>query len=323
MSTVTEQSAPLSSVGLPVEARLPQASAVSWAAILAGAAAAAALSLILLILGTGLGLSAVSPWANDGVSTQTLSVATIIWICFMQLAASALGGYLAGRLRTRWLQVHIDEIYFRDTAHGFLTWAVATLATAALLTSVIGSVVASGARAGASAVSNVASAAIVATAEESAAAENSGQAADNLREETTGYLLDRLLRPSVSTVPSDASLAENRPSPQNSSEAMAEITRIFANALQTGSMPGEDVQYLGQVVSQRTGLTQQEAEQRIQDTLARAQLALQEAEVKARNAADEARRASAQTAIWFFISLLMGAFIASYAAIFGGRQRDA
>lgn len=125
--------------------------AVSWAAIGAGAAAAASLSLILLILGVGLGLSSVSPWAREGASAATLGLSTILWLTLTQVLASALGGTLAGRLRTRWTEVHADEVYFRDTAHGFLAWAVASLATAALLTSAIGSIVGAGVQAGASA----------------------------------------------------------------------------------------------------------------------------------------------------------------------------
>src|SRR5688572_9428782 len=102
-------------------------SAVSWAAVLAGAVGAAALSLVLFLLGTGLGLAAVSPWASEGISGKAAGVSTILWVTFVQLMAAALGGYLAGRLRTRWVTVHTDEVFFRDTAHGFLAWAVATL----------------------------------------------------------------------------------------------------------------------------------------------------------------------------------------------------
>lgn len=124
-------------------------SAVSWGAIAAGAAAAASLSLILLILGVGLGLSSVSPWARNGVSATTFGVSTILWLTLTQLLASAMGGYLAGRLRTKWTEVHADEVYFRDTAHGFLAWAIASLSTAALLTSVIRSILSGGVQAGA------------------------------------------------------------------------------------------------------------------------------------------------------------------------------
>ncbi|MFO0520199.1 MAG: hypothetical protein ACK515_07205 [bacterium] len=111
--------------------------AVSWGAVFAGAAGAAALALILTLLGMGLGFSAVSPWASEGVSATTLGLSAVAWITLTQLLASALGGYLAGRLRTRWLQLHPDEVHFRDSAHGFLAWAVATLITAALLTSAL------------------------------------------------------------------------------------------------------------------------------------------------------------------------------------------
>ncbi len=96
-------------------------SAVSWAAIFAGSVGAAALSLLLLILGTGLGFSAVSPWSTEGISATTLGFSAIAWLSFTQIAASGMGGYLAGRLRTRWFGAHNDEVFFRDTAHGFLT----------------------------------------------------------------------------------------------------------------------------------------------------------------------------------------------------------
>jgi len=139
-------------------------SAVSWGAILAGAAGAAALALILLILGMGLGLSSVSPWSSQGASATTIGVATILWLTFTQLAASGMGGYLAGRLRTKWAAVPMDEVYFRDTAHGFLAWAVATLVTAALLTSAITSIVSGGAQAGASVAGGAAAAGAAATA---------------------------------------------------------------------------------------------------------------------------------------------------------------
>src|SRR5471030_2789347 len=110
-------------------------SGVSWAAVFAGAFVAAALSVSLLALGAGLGLSAVSPWANQGASAGEMATGTIIWLIVMQIAACGFGGYLAGRLRTKWVNVHTDEVFFRDTAHGFLVWAVSLVMTAAFLTS--------------------------------------------------------------------------------------------------------------------------------------------------------------------------------------------
>src|ERR1700687_4955150 len=110
-------------------------SGVSWAAVIGGAFVAAALFLILLALGTGLGFSSVSPWSNGGVSASASGTAAIVWLILMQIISSSMGGYLAGRLRTKWAHIHTDEVYFRDTALGFLAWAVALVITAAFLAS--------------------------------------------------------------------------------------------------------------------------------------------------------------------------------------------
>src|SRR6202140_4044552 len=124
-------------------------SGLSWAAVIAGAFVAAALSLILLALGTGIGLSSVSPWPNVGASTFRVSWMAIIWLIVTQITASTMGGYLAGRLRTKWVNIHTDEVYFRDTAHGFLVWAVGLVITAAFLASAATSLVGGGEQAGA------------------------------------------------------------------------------------------------------------------------------------------------------------------------------
>lgn len=285
-------------------------SAVSWGAVFAGAAGAAALSLILLLLGTGLGLSSVSPWAAEGIDATAFGVSSILWITFMQLAASAMGGYLAGRLRTKWVAVHTDEVYFRDTAHGFLAWAVATLGTAALLTSVVGSIVGGGVQAGAAAAGSTAAAAV------GAAGVASSDSAEGAANGSMSYFVDSLFRADA------AADGRREPPPEQTAAALAEVTRIFANGVRAGSLPDEDVRYVGQVIAQRTDLSQQQAEQRVREAFARLQTTLAEAETAAREAADAAREASAYAALWLFISLLIGAFVASWMATFGGRQRD-
>lgn len=126
------------------ETAMASSTAVSWAAIFAGAAGAAALSLILLMLGTGLGLSPASPWSHEGIGQTSVAASSIAWVTFSQMLASGTGGYLAGRLRTRWVEVQRDEAHFRDTAHGFLAWAVASLVTATMLTQVVGAAPSSG-----------------------------------------------------------------------------------------------------------------------------------------------------------------------------------
>ncbi len=296
-------------------------SGVSWGAVLAGAAAAAALSLILLILGTGLGLSSVSPWAQAGITAVTFGVSTILWLTFTQLVASGMGGYLAGRLRTRWPAVHTDEVYFRDTAHGFLAWAIASLATAALLGSAISGIVAGGAQAGATVVAGA------------AAAVGAGGAAMASAERGTGtstaspgaYFVDMLFRKDASAAAgtsNETSTTTGTGIPSDAAPPVAEAARILASAIQTGALPADDTRYLGQLVAQRTGLAQPAAEKRVSDTFTRMQTELRDAKSAAKDAADTARKASAYAALWLFVSLLIGAFVASLAATFGGRQRD-
>lgn len=294
------------------------ASAVSWGAILAGAAAAAALSLVLLVLGTGLGLSAVSPWTNHGMEAKTLGVSTILWITLTQLLASAMGGYLAGRLRTKWIAIHTDEGYFRDTAHGFLAWGVATLATATLLTSVIGSIVSGGVQAGATVVGGAASTAAAAAA--GGVAASAGNESKSDEKGSMNYFVDSLFRRDVNS----QTAMPGRGSERNDQGAAtaAEVTRIFINSIRTDALPPDDVRYVGQIVAQRSGLTQQEAEKRVTDTYTRIKTKLQEAESSAREMADKARKASAYAALWIVIALLGGAFVASWAAVYGGRRRD-
>lgn len=331
----------------PASARVSTA-AISWGAIAAGAAAAASLSLILLMLGVGLGLSSVSPWAREGVSATALGVSTIIWLTVTQLLASGMGGYLAGRLRTRWTEVQADEVYFRDTAHGFLAWAVATLATAALLTSAVGSIVGGGVQAGAALAGGVAGTA--ATATTAATAVNGGAAATTRGAGgdtgPMGYFVDSLFRraaapasvaaspagatsaasaagPAAATVDTPSSTAFPDASQRVTASETAEVSRIFMNVSKAGPLPPEDLRYVALLVAQRTGLSQRDAEQRVDDVYTKAQTQLRDAEVALREAADKARKASATSALWLFVSLLVGAFVASLAATWGGRNRDA
>jgi len=294
--------------------------AVSWGAIIAGAAAAASLSLILLILGVGLGLSSVSPWARQGISATSFGMSTIVWLTLTQLLSAAMGGYLAGRLRSRWLDTHTDEVFFRDTAHGFLAWAVASLATAALLTSVIGSVLSGGIQTGVSVVGGVANTASVAAGSFASsgkmATEESGPMA---------YFVDSLFRRDgyVAVAGSTLTVTPAEMSGRTIASEASEVGRIFMNVSRSEPLPPADLRYVGQLVAQRTGMSQQEAEKRVTDVYGRAQAQLANAEAAVKDGADQARKASAYAALWIFVSLLVGAFVASLTATYGGRQRDA
>jgi hypothetical protein len=123
----------ISGASLAPDSRAPAAkSAASWPSIIAGAFVAAAASLILVALGSGLGFASISPWPNHGASITAFAITTAIWLIVTQWISAALGGYIAGRLRTRWIGTHTHEVFFRDTAHGLVTWAVATILVAAI-----------------------------------------------------------------------------------------------------------------------------------------------------------------------------------------------
>ena len=257
-------------------------SGVSWAAVTAGAFVSAALSLILLALGAGLGLSSVSPWSNVAASASSISTAAIVWLIVMQIISSSMGGYLAGRLRTKWASIHTDEVYFRDTAHGFLAWAVALVVMAAFLTSAATYMVGAAA---ASAAGGTGTA--------------TGVQADGRELDSNGYFVDTLFR-------SDSAKADS-----NGASVRGEVGRILAQSLRGGSVPAADKRYVAQLVATRTELSQTDAEKRVSDVFAAAQ-----------QAADTARKMIAHALLWVFLALLTGAFFASFAATIGGRQRD-
>jgi hypothetical protein len=234
-------------------------------------------------------------------------VSTIVWLTLTQLAASGLGGYLAGRLRTRWISTHTDEVYFRDTANGFLAWAIATLATAAMLTSAIGGIVGTSASALGSVAGGAAATAAVAAPAAAGAMKSDASATGN------GYFVDSLFRKDATAASAPAA---------DAAPMGAEAGRIFASGLEAGALPADDVKYLGQQVAQRTGLSQADAEKRVNDAFTRMKAKVDQAKAEAKEAADKARKASAYAALWLFISLLVGAFVASFLATFGGRQRD-
>jgi hypothetical protein len=256
----------------------PSVAGVSWAAVLAGAVASCALTLVLLSLGAGLGFSVVSPWANSGVSATTFEIGTGLYFIVMAMISSAVGGYLAGRLRNRWLGVESHEVLFRDTAHGFLAWGVASVVGAILLATPVTSLLSSATSGGAQAVS-------------------SSQATGPM----DGYA-DTLLRP-------DNPSAENT---ANAGDTRRELSRLLTADFRNGAEPSvADRSYIAKLVAARTGLSQADAEKRVNDVITQIKADL-----------DKARKAAMQLAIWLTLSLFIGAFSAALAATEGGGLRD-
>jgi hypothetical protein len=269
---------------------------VEWGAVFAGAAIAAALSFVLLTFGSAIGLSAVSPWPNSGVSAKTAASLAVFWTLAQQIGAFMIGGYVAGRLRTRWAEANADETEFRDGLHGALVWAVGILIGGLLVLSTAGAV----ARAGVDAVSKAATVA--------------GSNADSI-----SYYADALMRPAARQAAAQGATPGSPATPARaeplSADTRAEIGRIVGRAVTAGSLADNDRSYLATLVAQRTGMSQAEAERRVNETIA-------EADRTAREAADKARRAALVGGLITAISLLVSLAAAWWAAQKGGNHRD-
>ena len=258
-------------------------SAVSWAAIIGGAFIMAAVTMLLLALGSGLGLSSVSPWAGSGVSVTSFTVATAIWLIVVQWLSAGLGGYVTGRLRTRWSGVHHHEVFFRDTAHGLLAWAVASVIGFGVLASAVSTLVSGGAH--------------VATGVAQAAGSAAG---------VNGYYVDQVFR-------SDHPVTTGQ-------DPRPEVTRILTMAIQTGSVPDGDKTYLSQLVAERTGVSQDEARKRVDSLISQEQAAEQKAKVAADQARKATASLSFYT---FFSMLIGAFIASAAAALGGRSRDDA
>ena len=261
----------------------PSVAGVSWAAVAAGAIVSCALTLVVLAFGIGLGLSVVSPWGGSGVSATTFKIGTGLYLVVIAMLSSSIGGYITGRLRSRWIGVHSDEVYFRDTAHGFVAWALATVLGAVLL---------------ASPASNLLSG--------SASGVTQGAVSSASRTGPMDGYVDTLLR---SDAPAPQNSGQNS---GNASDSRGEMARLFTSSLRNGGdLKPADRTYVSKVVAARTGLSQADADKRVNDVVTQAKADM-----------DAARKAAAQLAFWLTASLLIGAFCASLAATEGGGLRD-
>ena len=283
----------------------PGTSFVEWGAVFAGAVLAAAISFVLLTFGTAIGLSATSPWPNSGLSAKVVASLAILWALMQQIGAFMAGGYVAGRMRSRWRETG-DEFDFRDGLHGGLVWAVGVTIGALIFLSTAGAVARSGAE----------------------VAGQAGAAAAASTNDPMGAVIDTMLRPAnlaqattppapaagtQATAPTAGQAARPRPAtaPGQADEQRAEIARLMATATTSESMSAQDRAYLAQLVAQRTALTQQEAERRVNDAI-----------LAARQAADKARRAAILTGFVTAAGLMISFAAAWWAAVKGGNHRD-
>ena len=280
---------------------------LEWGPVLAGAVAAAALSFLLLTFGATIGLTLTSPWPYEGVAASRVAIAVGIWAIMVQVASFAAGGYLAGRMRSNW-DGTVEEMQFRDGAHGFMVCATGVMFGAVLL-----------AIAGAATAFTAAnSASMVAAGAASGAAAKGTEA---LARGPSDYAVDLLLRPAPSSAAQSGQSGSGANAPASAgadASLRAETTRIFRSAIDNRALTQRDRDYLAQVVANRTGLPEAEAQKRVDEAVKEAQ----NLEVKAREAADKARKTAVITGFMAAASLLIGLAAACAGASLGGRHRN-
>ena len=254
------------------------ATTLSWGAVIAGAISTSAMTLLLVALGVGLGLSVVSPWGDRGVSASTFSTGAGLFMIAVAMLSSLVGGYLAGRLRTRWAGLNDHEVYFRDTAHGFVTWALATVFSIGVLGGAMTHLAAGAAPNIAPAVTSIAPS------------------------DPSDLLVDAMLRPDGSA---------NSPLRLDSPSFRDEMKRAAATGLRDGNLSPASRAFLVRVTAARTGLSQADAEQRVDQAVN-----------EAKAATDKARKAAASFALWLAAAMIAGAVFAMLGAVEGGVLRD-
>jgi hypothetical protein len=256
-------------------------SAISWSGAIAGALGATAINFILIALCSGIGLAITSPYS--GPSAGTMTIAGAVWLVFSQAVAFAAGGYYARRVRLGAHEPTGDASRFRDGAEGFLAWAIGVAATATVVALV-----------GAASLFGV-----------SRTAESALQAGAAMTQtDQLDYYVDELTR---STRPGAAGA--------NVQADNAQVTRLLLTSIRNGKLSDEDRAYLASLVAARTGVSQDEAQRRVDDVFNRAREGVKQA-------ADNARKAAAFVSFWTFMSLLFGAVAATLGGMLGGELRD-
>lgn len=274
---------------------------LEWGPVLAGAVAAASISFLLLTFGGAIGLSLASPWPNAGARLWVVALVVAWWTLLVQIGSFAAGGYLAGRMRSRWGESATEEGQFRDRAHGFMVWAAGVLMGGLMLAWTAGAAVQTATQ----------SAALVAAGAASGATARATES--TLR--PTDYAVDLLLR----AEPKANAPTTPAPTGQRDDSAFrAEAGRIFTASIRNQEFSARDRDYLVRNVQGRTGLSEAEAQRRVDSAMIEAR----DLEIKVRQQADAARKAAIIAALIGALSLLLGCVVAVYAAGIGGRHRD-
>lgn len=317
---------------------------VEWSTIIAGAVMATAISGLLFSFGSAIGLSLTSAWPGEGMSARFFLLAMTIWVVWVQVSSFFAGGYLAGRMRRRVGDGVPAEVESRDGAHGLMVWALGVVVGGVLLASATTGTL----RAGAEATARLGGGAIAAAGGVAGGAAAATQGRGNTVD-PMGYVVDSLFRPGTSpagtagttapaasatatpgtaapgtgtTAADSAGNAADRAAGPATWQARQEVMRILVVGATQGQVSNEDKAYIARLVADRTGMSQADAEKRVNDVLAKADTTAKAAEQKVRETAEKARKGGMMLAFIAVAAMLVSGAAAWWAAKLGGRHRD-
>jgi hypothetical protein len=275
---------------------------MSWSGVIAGALTAIAVTAIIVALGSGIGLSLASPFSSSP-SGATLTIMGAVWLVFAQAIGFATGGYMAGRLRANPGRWHTGEVKFRDAANGLVVWAIGVVLSMLLLAGAVGKI------------TSAATTAVTA----GGAATTAGAAAGITQPSELDYYTDTLLRTNpqnqTSTTANSGAAPNATPSANGSQIQRQQVNRILVTAIGPNGLSNDDRTYLAQVVAAQSGMSQDDAQKKVDDVVNRAK-------AETAKAADTARKGAEYFAFWTFMSLLFGGVCAALGGMLGGDLRD-
>ena len=300
---------------------------ISWGAIIAGTLVALVTMMLLNLLGIGIGFGSINP-VEEANPFAGLGTGTLIWWIVSNLIAIFAGGYVAGRM------AGVPK-GSTSTMHGILSWCLYTLVSFWILTTALGSIV--------SGVGSVVSGTLSTAASGVQAVASNNSNSQNKSSQNQSQLIsfneikqevDQLLssRENVAYVPdsieqSVTNTAQNVRQNLNSEVNIStqDIKSIAQQVLFENGQLAQNIerQEVVNAVANQTNLSQEEASDVADVMVEKYQVAKQEVDQFAEQAAQQAEQTGAKVAetassaaIWTFVALALGAVVAGA----GGRS---
>jgi hypothetical protein len=284
---------------------------ISWRAIIAGTIAALALMLILNLIGMAIGLWSIEP-TEENKPLSGLGTGSIIWWVLSNLIVLFTGGFVAARLGSSYMNLN-------GVLHGIMTWALYTIISAWLLTSIIGRII--------SGVGNVVGSVLSETGQVVSDQvgpmikdqfEDIDISLNDAKEEFYSILEDtgkEELNPRNLRNQGERAAQEGAEEMRRTGRTDSTIEGIFSNARNIFDQSFEEIdqEALVNILVERTDMTEAEAQRMVENNIAEFEQAraefqayLEETKAKAKETAEDVAEAAGDAAMYLALALLLG-----------------